>query len=163
MKSTTAYTLPAPTSQEAGRPKPDQEGERGRALVPVGPPRPNPEVVARPTRRHFTAEYKQRILAEADLAKATPGATGALLRREGLYSSHLVDWRRNRAAGIRQALTPQPRGPKSTRNPLGEENAQLRRENQRLTEHLRKAELVIDVQKKVAALLGRPFPDTETP
>jgi len=120
-------------------------------------------VVAKATRRRFPAEYKQRILAEADLAKATPGATGALLRREGLYSSHLVDWRRTRAAGIRQALTPQPRGPKPTQSPLVEENAQLRRENQRLSEHLRKAELVIDVQKKVAALLGRPIPDTETP
>ena len=163
MKSTTAYALPVPTSQEAERPKPDQQGESGRLLVPAGPPRPNPEVAARPTRRHFTAEYKQRILAEADTAKATPGATGALLRREGLYSSHLVDWRRNRAAGIRQALTPQPRGPKATHHPLADENAQLRRENQRLTEHLRKAELVIDVQKKVAALLGRSLPDPETP
>jgi transposase-like protein len=162
MKSITAHALPAPAPREIARPKLDQEGERGHALVPVGPPRPNPEVVAKPTRRRFTAEYKQRILVEADTAKAEPGAIGALLRREGLYSSHLVDWRRDRAAGIRQALTPQPRGPKSTRHPLGEENAQLRRENQRLTEHLRKAELVIDVQKKVAALLGRPLPDTET-
>jgi len=163
MKSTTAYTLPAPTSQEAGRPKPDKEGESGRVLVAAGSPRPTPEVVAKATRRRFPAEYKQRILAEADTAKATPGAIGALLRREGLYSSHLVDWRRTRAAGIRQALTPQPRGPKATQSPLVEENAQLRRENQRLTDHLRKAELVIDVQKKVAALLGRPIPDTETP
>ena len=79
MKSITAYTLPAPTSQEAGRPKPDQQGESGRLLVPVGPPRPNPEVAARPTRRRFTAEYKQRILVEADTAKAEPGAIGALL------------------------------------------------------------------------------------
>ena len=163
MKSTTAYTLPTPTSQEAGRPQPDQERESGRAPLPAGPPRPNPEVAARPTRRRFTAEYKQRILVEADTAKAEPGAIGALLRREGLYSSHLVDWRRTRAAGIRQALTPQPRGPKPTQSPLGEENAQLRRENQRLTEHLRKAELVIDVQKKVAALLGRALPDPEIP
>jgi transposase-like protein len=163
MKSITAYALPAPTSQEAGRPDLDQQGESGRGLVPAGPPRPNPEVAARPTRRRFTAEYKQRILVEADRAKATPGATGALLRREGLYSSHLVDWRRTRAAGIRQALTPQPRGPKPTQSPLVEENAQLRRENQRLTEHLRKAELVIDVQKKVAALLGRALPDPEIP
>jgi transposase-like protein len=161
MKTITAHALPAPAPWETARPKLDQEGERGRALVPVGPPRPNPEVVAKPTRRRFPAEYKQRILAEADRAKATPGATGALLRREGLYSSHLVDWRRTRAAGIRQALTPQPRGPKATRNPLADENAQLRRENQRLSEHLRKAELVIDVQKKVAALLGRPLPEEE--
>ena len=163
MKSSTAYALPAPTPWEAERREPDRRGEIGRVLAPEGTPRPNPEVVAKPKRRRFTAEYKQRILAEADTAKAEPGAIGALLRREGLYSSHLVDWRRDRAAGIRQALTPQHRGPKSTRNPLVEENAQLRRENQRLAEHLRKAELVIDVQKKVAALLGRPIPETETP
>jgi transposase-like protein len=163
MKSSTAYALPAPTPREAERREPDRRGEIGRVLAPEGTPRPNPEVVAKPKRRRFTAEYKQRILAEADTAKAEPGAIGALLRREGLYSSHLVDWRRDRAAGIRQALTPQQRGPKSTRNPLVEENAQLRRENQRLAEHLRKAELVIDVQKKVAALLGRPIPEAETP
>jgi transposase-like protein len=162
MKSITAYALPAPTPREAERREPDRQEESGRVRAPKGIPRPNPEVVARPTRRRFTAEYKQRILVEADTAKAEPGAIGALLRREGLYSSHLVDWRRDRAAGIRQALTPQPRGPKATRHPLGEENAQLRRENQRLTEHLRKAELVIDVQKKVAALLGRSLPDPET-
>lgn len=132
-----------------------------RVRAAAGPPRPTPEVVAKATRRRFPADYKQRILAEADTAKATPGAIGALLRREGLYSSHLVDWRRTRAAGIRQALTPQPRGPKPTQHPLVEENAQLRRENERLAEHLRKAELVIDVQKKVAALLGRPLLDAE--
>jgi transposase len=163
MKNTPAYALPAPTPREAERREPHRRGEIGRVLAPEGTPRPNPEVVAKPKRRRFTAEYKQRILAEADTAKAEPGAIGALLRREGLYSSHLVDWRRDRAAGIRQALTPQQRGPKSTRNPLVEENAQLRRENQRLTDHLRKAELVIDVQKKVAALLGRPIPEAETP
>ena len=117
MKSTTAYALPAPTPREAERREPDRQGESGRLLVPAGPPRPNPEVVAKPTRRHVPAEYKQRILAEADRAKATPGATGALLRREGLYSSHLVDWRRTRAAGIRQALTPQPRGPNNPGRP----------------------------------------------
>lgn len=163
MKSTTVYALlPAPGQQEAERREPDRRGEADHTVAPEGTPRPNPEVVAKPKRRRFTAEYKQRILAEADTAKAEPGAIGAVLRREGLYSSHLVDWRRERAAGIRQALTPQKRGPKSTQSPLAEENAQLRRENQRLTDHLRKAEIVIDVQKKVAALLGWPIPE-ETP
>jgi transposase len=163
MTSTLVAKLPVPTPREAERPEPDQREARGRVRVAAGAPRPTPEVVAKATRRRFPAEYKQRILAEADAAKATPGAIGALLRREGLYSSHLVDWRRTRAVGIRQALTPQPRGPKAPQHPLVEENAQLRRENQRLTDHLRKAELVIDVQKKVAALLGRPLPDSETP
>jgi transposase len=119
------------------------------------PPR-SPEVVAQAKRRRFTAEYKQRILAEADRAKGT-GGVGALLRREGLYSSLLTTWRRERDAVILQALAPQKRGPKSKRDPIAEENQQLRRETERLTEALRKAEIVIDIQKKVAALLGRPI------
>ena len=85
----------------------------------------------------------------------------ALLRREGLYSSHLVSWRRERQAGILKGLTPQRRGPKSKRNPFEEENQTLRRENERLTEQLRKAEIVIDIQKKVGALLGWPLPKAD--
>jgi len=123
--------------------------------------RPDPEVVAEPKRRAFTAEYKQRILAEADAAATQPGAIGALLRREGLYSSHLVTWRRERQAGILKGLTPHKRGPKSKRTPQEEELQKLRRENQRLTEELRKAEIVIDVQKKVGALLGWPLPKAD--
>jgi transposase len=122
---------------------------------------PDPEVVARAKRRIFTGEYKQRVLAEADTAKGESGGIGALLRREGLYSSHLVTWRNERAAGIRQGLTPQKRGPKCKRTPLDEENQKLRRENQHLSEELRKAEIVIDIQKKVAALLGRPLGTTD--
>ena len=85
----------------------------------------------------------------------------ALLRREGLYSSLLATWRRERANGILEALTPQKRGPKSKRNPLEEENQKLRRQNARLAEDLRKAHIIIDVQKKVAALLGRPIPEPD--
>lgn len=120
------------------------------APEPPNPPRPNPEVVADAKRRTFTAEYKLRILAEADAAASQPGAIGALQRREGLYSSHLVTWRRERQAGILKGLTPHKRGPKSKRNPPEEEMQKLRRENQRLTEELRKAAIVIDVQKKWA-------------
>src|SRR5499425_1188375 len=83
--------------------------------------RPDPEVVAKPKRRTYTAEYKQRILAEAETAAATRGGLGALLRREGLYSSLLTYWRRERANAILEALTPQKRGPKSRRNLLEEE------------------------------------------
>src|SRR5438132_4521553 len=81
--------------------------------------RPDPEVVAKAKRRTYTAEYKQRILAEAEAA-AIPGGVGALLRREGLYSSLLAYWRRERADGIRKALTPRKRGPKSKRHPMDE-------------------------------------------
>jgi transposase len=118
-------------------------------------------VVVGARRRSFTAEYKLRILAEADAAASQPGAIGALQRREGLYSSHLVTWRREREAGILKGLTPQKRGPKSKRNPQEEEMQKLRRENQRLSEQLRKAEIIIDVQKKVGALLGWPLPKTD--
>jgi transposase len=124
-------------------------------------PRPDPEVVAKPQRRSYTAEYKLRILREAEVAAVTRGAVGALLRREGLYSSLLVNWRRERAQGMREALTPQKRGPKSKRNPMAEEMQKLRRQNARLNEELRKAHIVIDIQKKVAALLGHPLPDED--
>ncbi len=135
----------------------------GKTVAPLTPAtrRPNPEVVVDARRRSFTGEYKQRILAELDSAAGQPGAIGALLRREGLYSSHLGTWRRERQAGILKGLTPLKRGPKSKRNPLQEDNQKLRRENQRLTEELRKAAIVIDVQKKVGALLGWPLPKAD--
>jgi transposase len=121
------------------------------------PGRPDPEVVVDAKRRRFTAEYKQRVLAAADRA-AGHGGIGALLRREGLYSSHLVTWRRERQVGILTGLTPRTRGPKPTRSPQDEEIRQLRAANQRLTEDLRKATIVIDVQKKLAALLDERTP-----
>ena len=132
------------------------------APEPPAPPRPDPEVVADAKRRTFPAEYKLRILAEAAAAAAQPGAIGALLRREGLYSSLLVTWRRERQTGILKGLTPHKRGPKSKRNPQEEEMQKLRRENQRLTEELRKAAIVIDVQKQVGALLGWPLPKADS-
>ena len=147
---------------EGERSEPKRSGaaaEAGAALTSAS--RPDPEVVAKAKRRTFTAEYKQRILQEADSAAATPGGVGALLRREGLYSSHLVSWRRERRAGVLEALKPHKRGPRSERNPLVEENQKLRRQVGQLTEKLRKAEIIIDVQKKVAALLGNPIPDVD--
>jgi transposase len=113
---------------------------------------PDPEVVVRAQRRQFTADYKRRILAEADAAKRV-GATGALLRREGLYSSHLTHWRQQRDSG----LAPHRRGPKPNRNPLSEEVRNLKRQNDHLTQRLARAELIIDVQKKVSLLLGIPL------
>jgi len=147
---------------EGERSEPKRSGaaaEAGAAATSAS--RPDPEVVAKAKRRTFTAEYKQRILQEVDSASATPGGIGALLRREGLYSSHLVCWRRERRQGIQEALTPHKRGRKSQRNPLEEENQKLRRQNARLTENLRKANIIIEVQKKVAALLGNPLPDVD--
>ena len=148
---------PSPTVLPAAERREDERSEAARSSAagntvappPAAPvPRPNPEVVADAKRRTFTAEYKLRILAEADAAATQPGAIGALQRREGLYSSHLVTWRRERQSGILKGLTPHKRGPKSKRSPIEEENQKLRRENERLTEQLRKAEIVIDVQKK---------------
>ena len=155
--------LPAAERGEAERSEAGRSAAAGKTVAPEPPtpPRPDPEVVADAKRRTFTAEYKLRILAEADAAAAQPGAIGALQRREGLYSSHLVTWRRERQTGILKGLTPHKRGPKSKRNPQEEEMQKLRRENQRLTEELRKAEIVIDVQKKVGALLGWPLPKAD--
>ncbi len=114
---------------------------------------PDPEVRPKAKHRHFTAEYKKRILDEAD-ACASPTQRGALVRREGLYSSHLTMWRRQRAQGILDGLTPKKRGVKS--DPLALENVQLRRENQRLEQQLERAEMIIEVQKKISLLLGLP-------
>ena len=163
MSSTSPTVLPAAERREDERSETDRSTAAGKTVAPEPPAvrRPNPEVLADARRRSFTGEYKQRILAEADSAAAQPGAIGALLRREGLYSSHLSTWRRERQAGILKGLTPLKRGPKSKRNPQEEEMHKLRRENQRLTEELRKAAIVIDVQKKVGALLGWPLPKAD--
>lgn len=158
--SASLTVLPAAERREAERSEADRSAAAGKTVAtePATPPRPDPEVVADAKRRTFSAEYKQRVLAEADAAATQPGAIGALLRREGLYSSHLVTWRRERQAGILKGLAPHKRGPKSKRSPQEEEIQKLRRENQRLAEELRKAEIVIEVQKKVGALLGWPLP-----
>src|SRR5580698_11473971 len=103
------------------------DGEGGRAA-----PRPNPEVLARAKRRTYTGEYKQKVLAEADAARGS-GEIGAVLRRHGLYSSHLTKWRQERRSGILEGLSPQKRGPKSKSSPLTAENQKLRRENEQLT------------------------------
>jgi transposase-like protein len=113
----------------------------------------NPEVVPKAKRRTFSAEQKLRILAEAD-ACTSPGEVGALLRREGIYSSHLDQWRKQRQRGVLQALAPQRRGPKV--DPQAEEIAKLRRENERLQARLAQAETIIEVQKKLSMLLGLP-------
>jgi transposase-like protein len=151
--------LPSVGRRESERSEGDRSTTDGKAGTdPKG--RPDPEVVAQAKRRRFTAAYKQRILTESDQAKGS-GGIGALLRREGLYSSLLATWRRERAAGVLQALTPQKRGPKSKRDPVQEEVQKLQKENARLTDQLRKAAIIIDVQKKLGTLLGWPLPTEE--
>ena len=115
-------------------------------------PMADPEVVARPLRRRFTAEYKLRILEELD--RAGPGGMGAIVRREGLYSSHITAWRQARRRGALGTLS-RKRGRKRKQvDPAAKKLAEVQRENMRLREELRKAQLIIDVQGKVAGLLG---------
>jgi transposase len=122
------------------------------ASPPPTAPRPNPEFTTDAKRRTFTAEYKLRILEEADAATGD-GMIGSLLRREGLYSSLLSTWRRERQDGT---LHGRKRGPQARPvDPSDDELRKLRRENERLSIELRKAHLVIEVQKKVALLWER--------
>ncbi len=149
-------------------PAEDREAERSeaeRAGAGVTGRRPevvvvaDPEVPEKARRRRFTAEYKLRVLQEADACNE-PGEIGAVLRREGLYSSHLVVWRRQRAEGTLQGLRPRKRGRKpQPRNPLAKKVAELERENKRLERRLKQAEIIIDVQKKVSQILGVPLSD----
>jgi transposase len=119
---------------------------------------PNPEVTARATRRRFTAAYKLQILRTAD-ACAGAGEVGTVLRRAGLYSSHLTTWRRQRDAGSLAALAPKKRGrPAEPSSPLARRIAELERDNAALTRRLHQAETIIDVQKKLCTLLGIPPP-----
>ena len=114
---------------------------------------PDPEVVEKASRRRFTAKYKLQVLEEAD--RCEPGDIGALLRREGLYSSHLTTWRRQREAGALAALTPRQRGRRGhTVDAQGTRVAELEREVERLRQRLLQAETIIEVQKKVSLLLG---------
>lgn len=114
----------------------------------------SPEVAEKAKRRRFDATYKLRVLEEADRC-TEPGLLGELLRREGLYSSHLATWRRQRELGALDALEPKKRGRKPKRqDAVILENERLARENKRLAERLRQAEVIIEVQKKVSEMLG---------
>lgn len=120
---------------------------------------PDPEVVPQAKRRRFTAKYKLSILEKAD-ACTEPGQLGALLRREGLYSSNLKNWRRQREQGSLTGLAPKKRGPRPDPDrEMLKRIAKLEKENLRLADKLEKAELIIEVQKKVARLLGTEQPE----
>ena len=136
-----------------------ERSESERSSVPQNAAPPDPEVTASPSRRRFTAAYKERVLREAEACRGT-GQIAALLRREGLYSSHLAAWRKQ------LTLAPKKRGRKPIDPALSaqkEEIRKLARENARLERRLAQAEAIIDIQKKVSALLGIPLnhPDSE--
>jgi transposase-like protein len=121
------------------------------------------EVTAKARRRRFTAAEKLRLLREAD-ACTKPGEVGALLRREGLYSSHLAAWRAARKRGELAALSPRRRGPEAKAvDPRDRKIAELERETRRLAARLERAEALIELQKKVAQLLGTPLSNDERP
>ncbi len=148
------------TNEKKEGPRPEgserSEGPSGRGR------RPDPEVLAKGQRRRFSAEYKLKILEEADRLTA-PGATSALLRREGLYSSHLSTWRAARRRGALGALKKR-RGPKGKRrDPVAGENKKLRKENARLRRRLEQAEMILEIQKKASEILGIPLrrPESE--
>ena len=145
--SSTTELAPAPGSEGARRATRDP-GARG--LVEA----PDPEVAERAKRRRFTAEYKLRILREADACKGD-GDLGALLRREGLYSSHLSTWRRQRDEIAKAGLKARKRGPKS--KAVDPRVKQLERENARLKRRLERVELMLDIQKKASEMLGIPL------
>lgn len=143
---------------------PDERSETGRSGVDAnngraetGDASPPNETFEKPQRRSFTAGYKRRILKEADAAAGQPGAIGALLRREGLYSSHLAKWRSDRASEGSKGLSPKRRGPAPQKPAANKkEMAKLGRENARLKHRLKQAEIIIEFQKKLNDLLGIP-------
>ena len=152
--------LPTHNKAEAGA----AADEGRRPTVVAAPASVSPELSTRPSRRKFTAADKLRILGATDRALET-GGVGAVLRREGVYSSTLCDWRRQREAGTLGALTPARRGPKvSEANPLATKVAALEKNNAHLARCLARAEAIITVQKKLADLLGIPMtPDGGVP
>ncbi len=144
MKQETGFLAAAELAEERS----DEAGSAAAAAPP------DPEVAAKPKRRRFTAEYRLRILEEADRC-TEPGEVGQLLRREGLYSSHLTAWRKARRSGALRGLASKKRGAKpKARNPLEPKVRQLEAEVARLEGELHKAHTILDVQEKVAGLLG---------
>jgi transposase len=156
MNKTSSSSAALAASERSG----EAANPAGAAPTALRPPVPDSEVVAQPRRRRFTAEYKRSVLDQADAAQDSR-TVGALLRREGLYASHLTTWRRQRKQGEIDALTSKKRGPKVVVSPLVKQNRELQAANLRLTRKLKNAELIIEVQKKVAALLGNPIPNIQ--
>ncbi len=141
----------SPAPAVGGEERSDEATSAGAGLYS---PAPDTEVVAKPKRRRFTAEYRLRILDEIDRC-TEPGEAGCVLRREGLYSSHLANWRRAQREGALQGLSPKKRGAKPrARNPLQPRVEELESKIVRLERELHQARTIMDVQEKVAGLLG---------
>jgi transposase len=139
------------------RSEPERSGDPAQtAACQTGRVDHNPEVLERPVRRRFSAEYKERMVREAESCTQS-GQIGALLRREGLYSSLLDKWRRKLARGGRAALVEAKRGRKPKRTPVEVENEALRKHNARLERRLKQAETILEIQKKVSEILGVPL------
>lgn len=128
--------------------------------MPRAAARPDPEVVATARRRQFSGSEKRVLLAEADRCKAA-GTLGAFLRSKRIYSSMLSSWRKQQSAADQLALAPKRRGPKP--DPSARQIELLNRDNARLRRRLDHAELIIDAQKKLCAILGLPTSDDRTP
>ncbi len=132
----------------------DGDSKRARRGSGESPSLPDPEVEVKAGRRRFTTQYKLSIVEQADQCQH-PGEIGALLRREGLYSSHLSTWRRQRREGMLQRLSPQQRGPKPNAAAAEQrEIARLQKQVSKLERELEKAHTIIDVQKKLSAMLS---------
>jgi transposase-like protein len=138
-----------PRSGKPGAP----EGDQSSTPSPRPASLPNPEVEAKAHRRRFSAAQKRRIVEEAE-ACTQPGQIGALLRREGIYSSMLARWRKLYQVGALKALADDRRGRPAKRSALDDENERLRKENKRLEKRLKQAEAIIEIQKKISALLA---------
>jgi transposase-like protein len=154
--------VPAPKVSAGERSEPKRTEGAGTTATLVRSASPplvagNSEVVAKASRRRFTVDYKLKILAQADACHQT-GELGALLRREGLYSSSLALWRHQRQQGILTGLTPRTRGRKpNQQSQLVADNEQLKRQNQKLSKRLQQAEIIIEFQNKLAEALGIPL------
>ena len=153
-KSSLLTDLPASSPEDVL-----QGARRATGDTSSGAATPDPEVAAVAKRRQFSMAEKRRILADADRCKK-PGELGTLMRREGIYASHLSNWRKHRADADRAALAPRKRGPKS--DAQARQIKHLNRDNDRLRRKLERADLIIEAQKKLCAVLGLPNSDDRT-
>lgn len=129
--------------------------------VAVRPQAPGSEVLEHPGRKKFSAKYKLQILNEIDSA-VQPGEKGAILRREGIYSSNISTWRKQRERGELEGLSPKKRGPKSAKpDPKDKQIKELERQNKRLQRKLARANLLLDIQKKISEITGIPLLEVE--